>query len=850
MDSSHLPESATKRLDELLAECLRAPASSQDEVLERACEELPESAAELRHRFQLLRELGLGGLCADDTVAGAAEPRIFGDFELGELLGMGGMGVVHRARQLSLERDVVVKLIRPDLCHLPGTRERFRREAEAIARLQHPGIVPIYVVDEHEGVPFFAMAAVDGQSIAERLEELAGCAPESLGGKDLAPGLAGLDWVSACLAVTAQVADALEHAGRRGILHRDVKPSNVMLDIEGRAHLIDFGLHALIEAGTGGDRLTREGVAPGTLLYQAPEQLERGHYDTRSEVYALGAMLYELLALRPPFQGGSRSETERLIRKGGADALPLRNRKVRADVDAVVRKSLAPEPGRRYASLADFAADLRRLLAGEPVSARPDGALYRLRRWVTRQPALATASLAAALLAVSLPTVVILQQASHVRTMERAYLAEREAREESDDLAQVLADLLETASPELSTPNAAGLALLDPWEERVRDRLAKRPRRKAEMLSLLGRLHGFLGSFEKGRELLLEALGEYDRAAEDLSEDELPPLARERAEARVRLANMLETASMDTQVLKQMDPLIADLTLGYGESHWRTIAAKADRLRLLVSLGEEGAPSEEELDAAMRGALAALESAPDATPKLEARFTGWIGSMLVRRAMRASGDERRSIAEESVELLQRAREGLEQAGQGTSLEYATATNTLGMARKSLGDLEAAETCYRDVLSIYDERLQPDDVRIAVVHVNLAGLTEARGDLEGALEGYEKAHELFLASLGADAQYTVVVEGNRLGTLFRLDRLDGLAERYDELLPRQLAFYPADSAVIATSYQRRGIARATAGDATGARSDLEHALELLTARYGLDGAQVKETRSWLVGLSQD
>ncbi|MEM8713912.1 MAG: serine/threonine-protein kinase, partial [Planctomycetota bacterium] len=310
--------------DELLAACLRAPRSEQERRLDEICARHPGIEDELREQFEVLVHVGLAGLASDeekpDSPAGTG--RRFGDFELLEVLAEGGMGVVHHARQVSLDREVIVKLIRPELMHFDATRERFTREAGAIAQLEHRGIVQVFASGEEDGVPYIAMERIDGVPLTRRIESDGAPAPSRT-------------WVKESLDLAAQIADALHHAHARGILHRDVKPSNVLVSEAGQASLIDFGLHALDEeTPSETERLTREGSAPGTLLYMAPEQLENGSFDVRSEVYALGATLYEMLTGEPPFRGPSRSATEQLIRRGGPTSLRRGRPAISTDVDA------------------------------------------------------------------------------------------------------------------------------------------------------------------------------------------------------------------------------------------------------------------------------------------------------------------------------------------------------------------------------------------------------------------------------------------------------------------------------------------------------------------------------------
>jgi len=847
-------------LDEALAACLREPAQRRVAALEAACSALPEHAAELRRRFALLLKLGLADAACESSSIDADAPQAFGDFELGEVLGVGGMGVVHRARQRSLDREVVVKLVRPDLLHFANSRERFRREAEAVAKLSHPGLVPIHVVGEHEGAPYFAMEFVDGFSLAERLEALEGRAPEGLSGADLAPGFAGRTWVAACLDVARQVAEALAHVHSRGILHRDIKPSNVLLTAEGRARLIDFGLHALDrEADPAGERLTREGSAPGTLLYMAPEQIERGRYDARSEVYSLGVTLYELLTLQPPFRGADRSSTERLVRAGAPDPIRPRNRAVSGDVEAVTLKALSVDPARRYADADAFADELSRALEGRPVRARPDSVFYRARRWAVREPALATAIVALVTLAVVTPTVVIVAQRRNNARLQRVLSEERLARLHAEDLTSFVVDVLQSSDPNVSDDNQAMRRVLERGVARVDERLAQRPGRRGVVLSMLGRIHGNLGLNREGVELLTSAVEALEaehrrRVSVDAPADGTRSARLDLAEARARLASLLELVDALSPALRERRALVEDLTAVYGASSWRVVQARADAMRLSSRVpGEKdnGGPEFTPLDIerALREAVAAIEAAPDADADARARAYGWLGSYLTEIVHLTPPAERPAQLIEARRLLENSRTAFAEARLEHTLEYADATMALGVVRKQQGDLREAEQLYRSAIAVSERRLPKDHYRLAGALVNLAGLIDANGDLAGAVEPLERALAMFTRQLGAGHKLTVVTEGNLLGTLMRLGRSDGLLARFDALIERQRDAFGPENLFLSASFDRRSELRRAAGDYAGAREDLEQAHAIVSSMLGDGSAEAERFARRIAALAE-
>ena len=344
----------------------------------------PSFAAELADLVAARREVGAAlpveppTMCepADAWTPGAAAPLgMLGDYELLEELGQGGMGRVYKAWQRRLSRIVALKVIRAGVPTTESDRLRFRTEADAAARLDHPNIVPVYEVGEHDGVPYIAARYVEGGPLSRHLKRFA-------------------DDPRAAAVLLAGLARAVHHAHQRGVLHRDLKPGNILLDRrEGDAealvpHIADFGLARLVDQDSG---LTQTGELVGTPSYMAPEQASGGSaaITTATDVYGLGAILYVLLTGHPPFAGSNSLETLERV-KGSEPESPRRlNAKVDRDLETICLTCLAKDPRRRYASAQAMAEDLENWLGHRPIEARPAGAHERLAKWVRRHPATA-----------------------------------------------------------------------------------------------------------------------------------------------------------------------------------------------------------------------------------------------------------------------------------------------------------------------------------------------------------------------------------------------------------------------------------------------------------------------------
>jgi WD40 repeat protein len=352
----------------------------------------PEFAAELADLVAARREVGEaltdtepGGGSRAESPKATRTLQTLGEYELLEDLGQGGMGRVYKARQRSLDRMVALKVIRAGVPASEVERLRFQTEAEAAARLDHPNIVPVYEVGEHDGQPYLATRYIAGGPLNRQLDRF----------RDDLRGAVGL---------VAVLARAVHHAHQRGVLHRDLKPGNVLLEWPvgdaGPAvpYVADFGLARLLDRDSG---LTRTGDLVGTPSYMAPEQASGGTAatTTATDVYGLGAILYALLTGRPPFAGPTVLETLERVKGRQPDPPRRLNPKVGHDLETICLTCLAKDPRRRYASALAVAEDLESWLGHRPIAARPISSWERLVKWVRRHPAAAAfAALSAAVI--------------------------------------------------------------------------------------------------------------------------------------------------------------------------------------------------------------------------------------------------------------------------------------------------------------------------------------------------------------------------------------------------------------------------------------------------------------------
>jgi serine/threonine-protein kinase len=455
-------------LDEILAGYLRAiqqgQAPSRHDLLTRYPDLAPDLAAFLadRARFDRLTAPLRQALARS---ARLARGTTIDHYDVLEEIGHGGMGVIYKARHRTLNRIVALKMLRAGLWATPADLQRFRTEADAVANLDHPHIVPIYEAGVFQGQPYFTMKLIEGGSLAqvEFMGHTSGVGGQDSEGRGQGAGGRGRSgrWAAEIVAIVAR---AVHYAHQRGILHRDIKPANILLDAEERPHITDFGLakrmnrvaaHGeastadVLESMEGG--LTQTGSILGTPSYMAPEQAcgQRGLVTTAADVYSLGAVLYHLLAGRPPFRGATPLDTLRQLMEQEAEPLRAGCPDIERDLETICLKCLEKDPRQRYASALALAEDLERFLIGKPVQARPVRVAERLWRWCRRQPALAAAGglAALALAAMVVGSVVFAfnearhaQELRHEKRQTQAALEEAKRQTIAAERQQALAD--------------------------------------------------------------------------------------------------------------------------------------------------------------------------------------------------------------------------------------------------------------------------------------------------------------------------------------------------------------------------------------------------------------------------
>lgn len=792
-DSPLDPMVVEKRLEELLR--LR-PDDRESEIAALAVH-APDLAEALRSKFRTLARFGMIEMVEQDVVA----PDLSG-FELMEPLGEGAMGVVYRARELALDREVALKLIRKEHLLFPGARERFERETRAAARLRHPAIVPVFQAGESDQIPYYSMELVEGASLDQAIAALADRAPESRRAEDLLRSVLGTDptldtpaepwihardWSASCVELLLPIIDAVEHAHAEGVVHRDIKPSNILLGRDGRPRLADFGLASF---GTG-ESLVASQSTVGTLLYMAPEQV-RGAAGTRqSDVYSLGATLYELLAGQAPYLGADRKETEQLIIDARLAPLRARNRTVPAELALICEVAMSPEPSHRYSSCRALAEDLRRFLTRQPILARPASLGLRLRRWVQRNPARAAAIGLAAILLIGVPAGAWQLESAHAEELGDLYDAEKAARE----TAEARATALLGAKDYLSDLFHVGSLEATEGEVLTAERILQRGSAEFENLppeepGMRGWLALTLAEVHQAQASAANAQLFSMRASElaDLAEDHLLGIRAEMLRARSSI-----DAFSDARDPENLDQ--ADLA----------IAMVEDRLQSPQLSERELASFRAEL-AGLRGHLAfyrgELEEATDvyrslvATPSFaqlpaDRRASLWKSYANLLALQTEQGmppDQVRPLLAEALKAIGHSLQLYDEIPGPQHRRSGSALAVRSRVQMRLGQREAARASLEEALDSF-KAWDPESLLVGETLRQLGQLALSSGQHETALEQIERADALFATRRSLDHPPRAQIGLLRLQLLPRLGRIEEAMEATDQVEGQLLAAFP-------------------------------------------------------------
>lgn len=741
-------------------------------------EQHPElSPADVTRLEKLARTLGRSTPSA--AAIGELPFETLGSYRLLTRLGAGGMGIVYEAEDMRLGRRVALKIIRPELAGSADALARFEREVRAVAKIRHPSIVTVFEADRDRGVPYLAMEFVPGTSLDELFVE----SRRTHGHVPLADLLR---W-------TRDVARALSAAHAAGIVHRDVKPSNVRVTPEGSALLLDFGLAFDPDSAS----ISRSGQLHGTLFYVSPEQIAgRGtKLDARADVWSLGVMLYEGLTGRVPFEGQNSQEILYRILESDPVAPRALAPELSRDVETVVLTALEKDRERRYSSATAFANDLDALLEGRPIHARPSGAVTKAWKWSRRRPAHATALALAGALLIGAPTVYAIVQARHTAelkaekdvALEQQKIAESRARE-LEQMAQFQGRVLTRIDPQLM-----GAHILDELRSEARAALSRGTgdvgdvdERAVQMDALLAgvnatnvavaalsqdvlepavtaaeldfadrpKIHGMLLHSLSSTCWALglnDAALQHEQRAYELLASCTEPEDRDTLAAQANLGYYLLSAGRLDEAEPHMRAAAEGLVRAKGPDDEATLGARHNWAMLLRTLEKHA-----EAEVILREVLAARRRVlGDDDPATVASISN-LGALLLVQNRR---EEAQSLLREAYEWRRR------ELGAGSESTLSTANN-LGVLYRDLGRLDDAESIYAEACAAASTTLGD---RHPLTPFLLGGWAEVLTENGCTAE----AEPIFRRSIAAS---TAAVGPYHVDTLYSVSKLGGLLRR--------------------------------------------------------------------------
>ena len=805
-------------LDEIVAKYLRAIENGEkpnrDDLLARhpaLVDELREFFADHDRMARLAQPLCEPTLAHPASLA-AERIRYFGDYEILEEIARGGMGVVFKARQVSLNRVVAIKMILSGQLASPENVERFHTEAEAAAKLDHPGIVPIYEVGQHEGQHYFSMGYVEGQSLSARVTE------GPLPAREAAE-------------IVRAIAQAVQYAHDQGVIHRDLKPGNILLDRLGKPRITDFGLAKLTESGSD---LTGTGQILGTPGYMPPEQAaaQVSAVGRLSDIYSLGAILYCLLTGRPPFQAASAIETLRQVQEQDPLAPRQLNPAIPLDLDTIALKCLEKSPTRRYASAQQVADELGRFADGRPIVARPIGTTARLVRWCRRKPAVAALS-AASIVATAIAIGVLLVSRAAVNSalndkiaaFEKLQIEERKVRE---------ALAAKTAALEREQMALLGQQSAVRHERMAReDEVAQRlevERQKSLVEEQRDRAIAAERTAKEEKEFARESQADTEAFSDFLVHDVLSVARPEKVQGglgvNITVAQALEAAESKLEQRFKGRPLAEAIARDAMGKTFRNLdkAALAEKhLRRAVELREQelGPDDPQTLDSrnSLGVALMYLGRAAEALElhiETQRRFLATLGEdhqeTLMNMSNLAEAYRKAGMIDKAMPLLEQSFEKMEAKLGPDHPETVRCMSNLGLAYQQNGKLEMA-------LALLERALQKREAEFGLNHSktlssmnNLASAYHSAGRIDESLQLHDQALQRQIAALGPD-HLDVLTSMNNLATTYHsAGRIDRAVELHQRVLARLKAKLGVDHSYTLGSMMNLGSSFQSAGKA--------------------------------------